>query len=78
MPGPIILWSKNRGMTWSEPKSIQIDLPREGYTYHGMGNLIFFSETHGMFPVQLNNPEWYRGPNHHGAAAVFTKNGGES
>ncbi len=76
--GPIVLWSRDRGRSWSAPVFIEVDLPSEEYTYHSMGNVIFFSDDHWMFPIQLNNPPAYTGPNHHGAAAVFTHDAGAS
>ena len=78
-PGPIILWSDDQGKTWSEPQFIDVPLPREEYSHHVMGNLIQLTDTHWMFPIQLNSPKHhYNGPNHHGAALLFTTDGGKT
>jgi hypothetical protein len=77
--GPLISWSDDRGRSWTPATFIEAPLPATEYTHHTMGNVIEFSKQHWMFPVQLNSPkQYYSGPNHHGAAALFTTDGGES
>ena len=76
--GPVIFWSHDRGISWSEPVFIEVDLPRDTYKYHTMGNVIFFSKDYWMFPIQLNNAIGYTESNHHGAAAIFTRDAGSS
>ena len=44
-----------------------------------MGNLIKISDDRWMFPIQLNSPKHqYSGPDHHGAALLFTTDQGEN
>lgn len=77
--GPIVLWSEDKGKSWSEPRFVDIPLPCEVYTHHVMGNLIKISDDRWMFPIQLNSPKHqYGGPDHHGAALLFTTDQGES
>jgi len=77
--GPVVLWSDDLGKTWSEPGFVEIELPPEAYTHHVMGNLIPISDDRWMFPIQLNSPKThYDGPNHHGAALLFSKDQGQS
>ena len=77
--GPLVRWSTDGGVTWTSPQFITAPLPADEYTYHTMGNVIAFSAQHWMFPLQLNSPKHhYTGPNHHGAAALFTTDGGRT
>ena len=78
-PGPVIFWSEDRGKSWSESQYVEAPLPIDANTHHVMGNLIQLSADRWLFPIQLNNPKHhYSGPNHHGAALLFTADGGKS
>ncbi len=75
--GPVFLFSEDQGKHWSEPRYVPAPLDPGEYTHHSMGNVIFFDDQHWFFPVQLNNPKGHEGPNHHGAARLITRDGGE-
>ena len=77
--GPVILWSDDGGRHWSAPQYVDVPLPCDEYTHHVMGNLIEIAEDRWMFPIQLNSPKHhYDGPNHHGAALLFSSDRGET
>ena len=71
-PEIILYWSDNRGVTWSTPQIVPVDLPPEKYTWNKAGSLIQFSPTRWMVPLETWKPEGYEGPPDQKAAAVFS------
>ncbi len=77
-PEIILLWSSDRGRTWSPPQVIPVDLPPEKYTWNKSGSLVQFSPTRWMCPLETWKPESYGGQPDQKAAAVFSSDQGKT
>jgi len=77
-PEMLLYWSEDRGLTWSAPQVVPVDLPPEKYTWNGAGPLQQLAADRWMYPLETWKPEGYAGPPDQKAAAVFSSDGGKS
>ena len=77
-PELVLFWSEDRGVTWSLPQIVPVDLPPTKYTWNKAGRLVQFSPARWMFPLETWKPEGYEGPPDQKAAAVFSYDQGKS
>jgi hypothetical protein len=74
----VILWSTDRGNSWSSPQVVPVGLPSERYTWNGAGKLVRFSSSRWMYPLETWKPIGYAGPPDQKAAAVFSSDEGRT
>ena len=77
-PENLLLWSPDRGRTWSEPQVVPADLPPEKYTVNGAGSLKQLAPDRWMYPLETWKPEGYDGPPDQKAIAVFSADQGRT
>ena len=77
-PENLLLWSGDRGRTWSDPQVVPVDLPPEKYTCNGAGSLQQLAPDRWMYPLETWKPEGYQGPPDQKAAAVFSADQGRT
>ncbi len=77
-PENLLLWSQDRGRTWSDPQVVPVDLPPEKYTCNGAGRLQQLAPDRWMYPLETWKPEGYEGPPDQKAAAVFSSDQGRT
>jgi len=77
-PEMLLYWSADRGITWSAPQVVPVDLPPEKYTWNGAGQLQQLSPSRWMYPLETWKPEGYDGAPDQKAAAVFSADGGQT
>ena len=77
-PENLLLWSEDRGRTWSDPQVVPVDLPPEKYTCNGAGSLQQLAPDRWMYPLETWKPEGYQGPPDQKAAAVFSADQGRT
>lgn len=77
-PELVLFWSEDRGVTWSPPQIVPVDLPRDRYTWNKAGALVTFSPDRWMLPLETWKPEGYAGPPDQKAAAVFSSDQGRT
>ncbi len=77
-PENLLLWSRDRGRTWSEPQAVPVDLPPEKYTVNGAGSLEQLAPDRWMYPLETWKPEGYDGPPDQKAVAVFSADRGRT
>ena len=77
-PENLLLWSHDRGRTWSDPQVVPVDLPPEKYTCNGAGSLKQLAGDRWMYPLETWKPEGYDGPPDQKAVAVFSPDQGRT
>ena len=74
----LLLWSTDRGRTWSEPQVVPVDLPPGKYNANGAGALLQLASDRWMYPLETWKPVGYEGPPDQKAAAVFSSDQGRT
>ena len=74
----VLLWSSDRGQTWSEPQIVPVDLPPERYTWNGTGPVLQVSPNRWIYTLETWKPEGYSGQVDQKSAAVFSSDGGKT
>lgn len=77
-PEMVLLWSNDRGASWSEPQVVPVDLPPDRTTWNGAGCLLQIAPDRWMFPLETWKPEGWAGPPDQRAMAVFSADRGRT
>jgi len=77
-PEMLLFWSDDRGLTWSGPQVVPVDLDPARYTWNGAGSLLQLAPDRWMYPLETWKPEGYEGPPDQKAAAVFSSDQGKT
>jgi hypothetical protein len=77
-PEMLLFWSTDRGVTWSPPQGVPVDLPPDRYTWNGAGRLLQLGSDRWIYPLETRKPEGYAGPPDQKAAAVFSADQGRT
>lgn len=75
-PEMLLLWSDDRGATWSQPQTVPVDLPPEKYTWNNAGCLLQIAPDRWMNPLETWKPHGYEGPPDQKAMALFSADQG--
>jgi len=75
----LLYWSEDRGRTWSAPRIVPVDLPRDRYTWNGAGaRLLRISSDRWMYPMETFRPKGSKAPVDQKALAVFSSDKGKT
>ena len=74
----LLIWSEDRGKTWSEPQVVPVDLPPERYSWNGTGPVLQVSPNRWIYTLETWKPEGSTAPLDQKSAAVFSADGGQT